>query len=232
MPVSGSRSSRCSPLGSRIIGGEPDLDVQVGALAVHELLQPRVEFGNDRVCRRTTSSPSAPCLLPPPRMMWSRRRPAAARFSPCIGRDRLGLQSEVARFRAGDTYVARLRRGRRSACTRPSDRRAARSVSRRIGGREPASMPSSRPRWIAHTSSRCSSSRSRNGQSRRVMSTRVRPRRRKRGSNPASARASCSDREVRARRGTRARPRRGASHEVRAPLASGRPRRARAAGCR
>ena len=79
-------------------------------------------------------------------------------------------------------------------------------------------MPSSRPRWTAHTSWRCSSSRSRNGHSRNVISTVLALRRRNRGSNPASASASCST----ARFGPRGAPAPGllhaAAHQVGAPF--------------
>ena len=174
--------------------GRADLHVQVRTFPVDELFEPGVELRHDgravrrrrgqllhtlflRRCSRDDAGPTA----------------VARVCSLCIGRDGARLQSEYA-VRHG-RYVRRSRRLSRAPPRdgRPrNDRRGARTCPGASAGRELASMPSRSPRCSWHTRSRCSSRRSRKGQSRSVMSTLSRPRRRNRGSNPASESASCS----------------------------------------
>ena len=103
---------------------------------------------------------------------------------------------------------------------------------RRSEGREAPSMPSSSPRCTAQTSSRCSSSRSRKGQSRSEISTVFALRRRNRGSKPGLGERLLEHREVGAGRAAGARARDAPPDQVRAPLARDGLARARAVACR
>ena len=208
MPVSGSRSRRCKSLGKPDHRGRADLHVQVRPFPVDELLEPCVELRNDRrAVRRRRGRLLHTVFL----RRWSRvpmpGGPPPPGSLPLHRTRRLRLQSEYV-VRRRQRYVRGAHS--RTAERRQTPERSARgsNESRRIGGRELASMPSSSPRWMAHTSSRCSSSRSRNGQSRSVMSTRARPATPEPRVEPRLGERLLQHGEVRAARATGARPRR------------------------
>ena len=201
--VIGSRSHPVQPTGQPDHRRRADLHVQVRALPDHELLEPTVELRNGGI---TVLHCATPRLERWPR---TRTHPRSVPPSP-IGPSDDGLQRDR---RSGRAQVP--------ATTRQTELRSARgsNACRWRRGRDPSNIPSSRPLCTEHTSSLCSSSRSRNGQPRRAISTVRDPLRRKRGSNPASASASLEPRQVRPR--TASTGRRGVpGDQVVAPLAS------------
>ena len=130
--------------------------MQVGALPLHQLFQPAVELRDGRIAGLHV----APHLVSSG-YVGSARCPRPVPSSP-IGR----LRDELQLLPRSAVLRRRRRRG-----TRSPGPRAARTSAGAGDGREPSNIPSSRPRWTVHTSSRCSSSRSRKGQPRSAIST-------------------------------------------------------------
>ena len=210
--VSGARSSRSSPSGIRYIGGDPTLTCRSEPSLLNK---PANQPLNSSMIGSVTSSiKPLSCEWRPP------LRPALYSSS----RERLDFSSN---FSLEATWYAGTTEGTGSGPARDQAADAGAFGQRfelreASEGREAPSMPSSSPRWTAQTSSRCSSSRSRNGQSRREISTVLALRRRNRGSKPASASASWSTARLGPDGTARSRARDAAPHQVRPPLAGDR----------
>ena len=151
--------------------GTTHLDVQVGALSGDQLSEPPVELGHDRrACRWTSWTTPPSSSFRSPRSLLTRER---APPDPVTLHRTLARRLQSGR-QVGAAKNLRPRRPQAPVATRRQtvERSAIGSNGRASSrGATALNMPSSRPRCTAHTSSRCSSSRSRKGQSRRVMST-------------------------------------------------------------
>ena len=183
--VSGCTVEREQPVRHRVHRRRSDLDVQVRAVALEQAREPAVELFHDRfghVVHQASSHRESAAAAPARPLLIVKGTPRLQ--LPIFLRRQPGVRRDDRRDR-----IMAPRATRRQTLVRSAS--GSNSV-RRSEGREAPSMPSSSPRWTAQTSSRCSSSRSRNGQSRREISTVLALRRRNRGSKPASASASWS----------------------------------------